>query len=88
MHMHTCVKVVYPQEDLDGLGTGSSCGSTWDILSDDSEASVALSSTTEVLSKAKMCNTITGNHCLSYKSYSVYLDSLHICLNSTVISGL
>lgn len=42
---------IYPQEDLDGLGAGGSCGPTWNILSDNPEASIALTGATIVLSK-------------------------------------
>ena len=44
-------RTVYPKEDLDGLGAGGSCGSTWHILSNHSEGSIGLSTTTVVLRK-------------------------------------
>lgn len=43
------VRVVYPLKDLDGLGAGGSCGSTWNILCDNSEASIVLTRATVVL---------------------------------------
>ena len=52
---------VYPQVDLDGLGAGGSCGSTWNILSDNSEAVITLFIATVVLSKGQTQDAITGH---------------------------
>lgn len=48
----------YPYVDLYGLGAGGSSGSTWDILSDDSEGSHGLIKATVVLSEVQTHHTI------------------------------
>lgn len=64
---------VYPQEDLDGLRTGGSCCSTWNIFSNNSEASIAIIGATEVLSKAQ---------CMQLLDTSVKVRILKSCIKS------
>lgn len=54
--------LIYPQEDLDGLGAGGSCSTTGNILSDHSKGSIALSTATIVLSKSKHTHTIKNEY--------------------------
>lgn len=54
----------YPKENLDGLGAGGTRGSTWNILSDHSKGSIALSTATVVLMNTNTINMYTHTFCM------------------------
>lgn len=62
---------VYLMKDLNWLGAGTSCGSTENILSYNSEAAIGLTSTAVVLRETRTQDELMGLHFLSYNaSYS------------------